>query len=193
MCSYFILSGPHTSLHICNHIQLSIIKICNIILRKWGGGGRRPLGFFPKIHPIWYRHPSLKWFWPTQQFQLFWSPFPKYTIHNRQEIFLPANCSVKGHRPWYFKILDVAFYSYVNSGNAPLLDYKSSKAQSWFLNSLEPIRLILRILIAKTAVSAKTFTIAEGNTCSCRVGRWNWLINQKIPSTQPQQFDKQAT
>ena len=24
-----------------------------------GGGGQRPLGIFPKIHPVWHRHPAL--------------------------------------------------------------------------------------------------------------------------------------
>ena len=24
------------------------------------GGGRRPFGIFPKIHPVWYRDPSLR-------------------------------------------------------------------------------------------------------------------------------------
>ena len=28
------------------------------VFRKWGGG-RRPFGIFPKIHPIWYSHPYL--------------------------------------------------------------------------------------------------------------------------------------
>ena len=41
---------------------LSIVfrQNCNTIFRKWGeGGDRRPLGIFPKIHPIWYSHSSL--------------------------------------------------------------------------------------------------------------------------------------
>ena len=25
-----------------------------------GVGGQRPFGIFPKIHPFWYRHPSLR-------------------------------------------------------------------------------------------------------------------------------------
>ena len=37
MCMHFILSGHHTSLHICNHIYHK--KNCNIILWKWGAGG----------------------------------------------------------------------------------------------------------------------------------------------------------
>ena len=31
-------------------------------MKGWGGaggGGQRPLGIFPKIHPFWHRHPSL--------------------------------------------------------------------------------------------------------------------------------------
>ena len=56
MCMHFILSGPHTSLHICNHIHY---KNCNKIIQKWGRVGQRPFGIFPKIHPIWYSHPSL--------------------------------------------------------------------------------------------------------------------------------------
>ena len=43
MCMHFILSGPHTSLHICNHIHY---KNCNMIFRKWRGG---PLEFFRKF------------------------------------------------------------------------------------------------------------------------------------------------
>ena len=30
-----------------------------MIFRKWGGGGQRPFGTFPKIHPFWYGHASL--------------------------------------------------------------------------------------------------------------------------------------
>ena len=30
-----------------------------MIFRKWGGGGQRPFGIFPKIHPFWWGHPSL--------------------------------------------------------------------------------------------------------------------------------------
>ena len=56
MCMHFILSGPHTSLHICNHIHY---KNCNKIIQKWGRVGQRPFGIFPTIHPIWYSHPSL--------------------------------------------------------------------------------------------------------------------------------------
>ena len=51
-----LLSGHHTSSHICNHNQ----KICNIIFQKWGGKGGRPFGIFPKIHPIWNVCPSLR-------------------------------------------------------------------------------------------------------------------------------------
>ena len=32
-----------------------------MIFRKWrGSGGQRLIGTFPKIHPFWYRHPSLR-------------------------------------------------------------------------------------------------------------------------------------
>ena len=37
ICMHFILSGPHTSLPICNHIHYK----------------KKLLGIFPKIHPIW--------------------------------------------------------------------------------------------------------------------------------------------
>ena len=37
MCMYFILSGPHTSLRIFDHIHYNN---CNIIFRKWGGGSK---------------------------------------------------------------------------------------------------------------------------------------------------------
>ena len=51
MCMHIILSGPHTSLIICNHIHYK--KNCNIIFRKWGGGGGRGvegcLNFFRKF------------------------------------------------------------------------------------------------------------------------------------------------
>ena len=30
-----------------------------MIFRKWGGGGQRPFGTFPKIHHFWRCHPSL--------------------------------------------------------------------------------------------------------------------------------------
>ena len=31
-----------------------------VILKMRGrGGGQRPLGIFPKIHPVWHRHPAL--------------------------------------------------------------------------------------------------------------------------------------
>ena len=55
MCMYFILSGPHTSLRIFDHIHYNN---CNIIFRKWGGGVEDCLEFI-KNHPIWYRHSSL--------------------------------------------------------------------------------------------------------------------------------------
>ena len=28
--------------------------------QKWGGGGQRPFGNFPKFHPFWCGHPSLR-------------------------------------------------------------------------------------------------------------------------------------
>ena len=56
MCMHFILSGPHTSLRICNHIHY---KKLHYDFPKMRGGGQRPFGFFPKIHPIWRRDPSL--------------------------------------------------------------------------------------------------------------------------------------
>ena len=51
---YFILSGPHTSLRIFDHIHYNN---CNIIFRKWGGV--EDCLEFIKNHPIWYRHSSL--------------------------------------------------------------------------------------------------------------------------------------
>ena len=56
MCMHFILSGPHTSLHICNHIHY---KKLQYHFSKMRGVAQRPFGIFPKIHPIWYSHPSL--------------------------------------------------------------------------------------------------------------------------------------
>ena len=37
-------------------------KNCNLIFRKWGED-QRPFGILPKIHPFWYRHPSLRHSW----------------------------------------------------------------------------------------------------------------------------------
>ena len=51
MCRHFILFSHPISSHICNHIWHK--KICNIIFQKWGGGGQRPFGIFPKNNPIW--------------------------------------------------------------------------------------------------------------------------------------------
>ena len=58
-------------------------KICNIISQKWGGGGQRPFGIFPKNHPIWYpslnslhhcvQNPPLLW--------RRWSPLPRSIPH----------------------------------------------------------------------------------------------------------------
>ena len=48
MCMHFILSGPCTSLHIFDLIHYK--KNCNIIFRKWGGGGvEGRLEFFRKF------------------------------------------------------------------------------------------------------------------------------------------------
>ena len=67
MCMYFILSDPFTYLHIwnpllCRHFLKALYplwKICNIIVRKWGRGGQRLFGIFPKIHPFWYPDPGI--------------------------------------------------------------------------------------------------------------------------------------
>ena len=56
LCMHFILSGIHTSLHICNHIHY---KKLQYHFPKMRGVAQRPFGIFPKIHPIWYSHPSL--------------------------------------------------------------------------------------------------------------------------------------
>ena len=50
VCMHSILSGHHTSSHICNHIYH---KKMQHNFPKMMGGGRRPFGIFPKIHPIW--------------------------------------------------------------------------------------------------------------------------------------------
>ena len=42
---------PYEHTHFCREIR-------NITFRKWGGG-QRPFGTFPKIHPIWKRGASL--------------------------------------------------------------------------------------------------------------------------------------
>ena len=44
-------------------------KKCNIIFRKWGGGGQSLLGTFPKIHPFWYPDPSQR----QRRRQTWWS------------------------------------------------------------------------------------------------------------------------
>ena len=41
--------GFHTSLRICNHINYKKLQY----KMKMRGGGLRPFGLFPKIHPIW--------------------------------------------------------------------------------------------------------------------------------------------
>ena len=49
MCMYFILSGPHTYLHMVPATFegfVAIIKICNIIFRKRGGGGSKAIWNF---------------------------------------------------------------------------------------------------------------------------------------------------
>ena len=61
MCMHFILSGPHTSLHICNHIHY---KKLQYNFPKMRVGGQRPFRFFPKIHP----DPSLT---PNEKFNPF--------------------------------------------------------------------------------------------------------------------------
>ena len=57
MCMHFILSGPRTSLHIFEHIHCK--KIVKFPKRRGGPGGRKPFGFFAKIHSIWKHHLSL--------------------------------------------------------------------------------------------------------------------------------------
>ena len=54
MCMHFILSGNHTSLHICiaYYATISIMKKLQHNFPKMKGG-RRPFGILPKIHPIW--------------------------------------------------------------------------------------------------------------------------------------------
>ena len=54
LCTHFILSGPRTSLHIFDHIHYR--KDLQHNFPKMRGA----LGIFPKISPIWQRHPSLK-------------------------------------------------------------------------------------------------------------------------------------
>ena len=64
-------------------------KNCHIISQKWGGGGQRPFGIFPKNHPIWYpslnslhhcvQNPPLLW--------RRWSPLPRSSPH------CPPRCS----------------------------------------------------------------------------------------------------
>ena len=51
MCMHFILSGPHTSLHICNHIHYKKIEKQ---FSENEGGGQRLFGIFPKINSIWF-------------------------------------------------------------------------------------------------------------------------------------------
>ena len=45
MCMHFILSSPHTSSHICNHINYK--KNCNIIFQKWGGRSKEIFDLSP--------------------------------------------------------------------------------------------------------------------------------------------------
>ena len=51
-------NNEHT--HFCREITHFCREIRNIIFRKWwGGGGQRPFGTFPKIHPFWSGDASL--------------------------------------------------------------------------------------------------------------------------------------
>ena len=56
MCMHFILSGPHTSLHICNHIHY---KKLHYDFPKMRGGSKAVWIFFQKSIPIWQPDPSL--------------------------------------------------------------------------------------------------------------------------------------
>ena len=71
ICQQYVQGMPK----ICPRYGQDISKICLIILgfkqglfgknsphdfRKWLGG-QRPFGSFPKTHPLWQRHPSLRW------------------------------------------------------------------------------------------------------------------------------------
>ena len=38
---------------------MKLIQTLQHHFRKWGGGGQKPLGTFPKIYPFWCDHPSL--------------------------------------------------------------------------------------------------------------------------------------
>ena len=81
MYMHFILSGHHTSSHICIHICRK--KLQYNLPNMRGGGVWRPFGIFPKVHLIWKLDPSLSTV-------LFWS----ITTSTVSELNTVCFCSV---------------------------------------------------------------------------------------------------